>query len=252
MSQDVLSIKPIAPEPSESPESYKPTKLPPISVAEQMLLEQKQRNGANWFLWIAALSLVNSVLTLGQVRFSFAIGSGLTLLIDNIALYLIQDTPDISPIIFQGIAFTLDVAIIGSFAIFALLARRRYVWAFIVGMLFYLVDVAIIFFLELWIGVAFHLFALFGLWGGLQATRTFNQLARENRLATQEASADDPFAVPGSPHGSGLELPATTRPAPTMNTRFWIPAIGVAVGVVVLTALCGQVWGWLQSMGIGL
>lgn len=135
MSQDVISVQPIAPTPPE------PSALPPISVAEQMMLEQKQRNGANWFLLIAALSLVNSVLVLANSSIVFAVGLGITHLIDVLALLMIEEIQPDSPFIFQLIIFVVDLAIIGSFAIFGLLARQRQVWAFIVGMVLYALDI---------------------------------------------------------------------------------------------------------------
>lgn len=178
MPQDVLSIKPLVSEPPEAP------KLPRISISEQFALEQKQRSGANWFLGIAGLSLLNSIFTLSGSTFGFLIGLGITQFIDIVALLIIQDYQPESPIIIQIIALFLDSAIIGFFALFGLLARRGHLWAFIVGIILYLLDTFFTLFLEMWIGVAFHAFALFSLWNGLQASRALNQYKKQGRLNT--------------------------------------------------------------------
>lgn len=235
MSQDVISVQPIAPTPPE------PSALPPISVAEQMMLEQKQRNGANWFLLIAALSLVNSVLVLANSSIVFAVGLGITHLIDVLALLMIEEIQPDSPFIFQLIIFVVDLAIIGSFAIFGLLARQRQVWAFIVGMVLYALDIFMALVLEMWISVIFHGFALFGLWGGMQATRTLNRLGKENRLTSQEAMV----AAGINPNQSIKQ--AQSDALQKRIKGFWIPFIGICVAVVVFFIIVGQVLGWMQA-----
>lgn len=176
MSQDVLSVKPLVPETTETP------RLAPIPAMEQIALEQKRSNGANWFLWIAGLSLINSLFLLSGSSFGFLVGLSITQLIDIIALEIIREYQPESPTIIQGIAFFMDLAIIGMIALFGLLARRGHSWAFIVGMVLYVLDTFLTFYLELWISVAFHAFALFGLWGGYQATRLYNQYKKDGRL----------------------------------------------------------------------
>src|SRR5438477_10996020 len=44
------------------------------------------RSGANWFYWIAALSLLNSIIFFTGSNFSFFVGLGLTPLIDALLL----------------------------------------------------------------------------------------------------------------------------------------------------------------------
>jgi hypothetical protein len=176
MPQDVLSVKPIAVESSVAPQ------LAPIPVMEQMALEQKQSSGANWFLWIAALSLINSVLILASSSISFPVGLGITQVVDGIALLVIDEYQPASPFIIQVLAFVVDMAIIGVFALFGLFARQKHGWAFIIGMILYLLDSVLVLFFEMWIGVAFHAFALFGLFNGFQATRLYNQYKKAGRL----------------------------------------------------------------------
>ena len=53
-----------------------------LQLQKNLALERQITNGANWFFWIAGLSLINSVLHLAGVSISFLIGLGLTELID--------------------------------------------------------------------------------------------------------------------------------------------------------------------------
>jgi hypothetical protein len=176
MSQDVLSVKPLIPESNEAP------RLAPIPFMEQMALEQKRSSGANWFLWIAGLSLINSLFFLSGSSFGFVVGLSITQIVDYMAIQMIQDYQPQSPMILQGIAFFIDLAIIGMIALFGLLARRGHGWAFIVGMVLYLLDTLLTFYLEMWLSAAFHAFALFGLWGGYQANRLYTQYKKAGRL----------------------------------------------------------------------
>ena len=57
------------------------------------LLEKNLRNGANWFFWIAALSVVNSVILLLEGDRSFVIGLGVTQVINVAALTFAQQAP---------------------------------------------------------------------------------------------------------------------------------------------------------------
>ena len=60
-------------------------------VSERALIEQKVRwehalkGAAAWFLWVAGLSLINSVLHLSGLRFQFIFGLGIAQLVDALA-----------------------------------------------------------------------------------------------------------------------------------------------------------------------
>src|SRR4051794_40879026 len=85
--------------------------VPDPAVAERLALEskiqslvQQGRNGANWFYWIAGLSLVNSVILLTGGNTFFFIGLGVTMMADAIATVVGQRSPDIGPLV-KGVAF---------------------------------------------------------------------------------------------------------------------------------------------------
>jgi hypothetical protein len=145
----------------------------PVADAEasRQKLEASGRNGANWFFWIAGLSLINSVIiaTGGDINFIF--GLGITLLFDGVA----QESGAGAG---GALAAILVNSVIASvFVVFGLLARRQKNWAFVIGMLLYALDGAIFLLAGLWLNVAAHAFALYFIWGGLAAYR---QLAQFN------------------------------------------------------------------------
>lgn len=106
-------------------------------------------SGAQWFWWIAGLSLVNSVLIHSGSNTSFVIGLGFTLVADG----LFQTV--------KPIAFAVDALALGFFFGLGWFARKGQVWAFITGIVFYVLDAGIYLYFEDWMPLAFHAFALF-------------------------------------------------------------------------------------------
>lgn len=152
------------------------------AAAERRHLEQaiaplfdKGRRGANWFFWIAGLSLVNSVIIHGGGQTFFAIGLGTTLLIDGIASFIANQSPDAATIV-KAIAIGLDIAVALFVAAFGLLARKRYTVIFAIGMALYLLD-GLIFVLAMdLIGIGVHIFGIICMWQGFRAFRELNAL----------------------------------------------------------------------------
>ena len=105
----------------------------PPATADSALVAQ-QRSGAQWFFWIAALSLVNSVIAIAGQEWRFIIGLGFLGWVGHRA------------------------------------ANGRK-WAFVLGMIVYGIDGAIFLVIQDWVGVGFHAFALFMIFRGYQATR---------------------------------------------------------------------------------
>ena len=150
---------------------------------ERRKLEGQVKSGANWFYWIAALSLINSILFLTESEWSFLIGLGITQIIDALATTYQFDMGDWV----KYAAFVLDVIIAGIFASFGLLASRRHAWAFIVGGILYILDGLIFLALPLWfelppelLNIGFHLFALFFMFTGLRANMKLSKLEQEH------------------------------------------------------------------------
>ncbi|NOY97866.1 MAG: hypothetical protein GXP40_01515 [Chloroflexi bacterium] len=149
-------------------------------------LKRQAKSGANNFYWIAALSVVNSLIALFGGGVSFVIGLGLTQVIDGFAFLLAQDLPD-ATVLIKGIGLALSIGISALFALFGYLSGKGQRWAFIAGMVLYAGDALLLLFFQDWWGVGFHLFLLFGLFGGLQALRKLQSML-------PQVSADIPFS----------------------------------------------------------
>ena len=94
------------------------------AVEEQVKIEQQAKSGADWFFWIAGLSLINSLILLAGSQWSFIIGLGITQFIDAIALIIAEEIG----IIGKAIGFFLDMIAAGIFVLFGVFARKRHTW----------------------------------------------------------------------------------------------------------------------------
>ena len=126
-------------------------------------LEQQLKSGAGWFYWIAALSLVNSIMALTGSKWGFALGLGVTQIIDAIA----SGAGGAG----QTIAFIIDLLAAGLLVLFGVFANKRHGWAFIVGLVLVGLDTVVTGLLQMWMSLAFHAFALFCIFKGYQACR---------------------------------------------------------------------------------
>jgi hypothetical protein len=134
---------------------------------EILILKSKIESGANWFLWIAGLSLVNSLLILANIEWGFFFGLGITQLIDAIALEVGGDADYIARIV----AFAFDVIAASVFALFGFLSKKGRCWAFVVGMVLYVLDAMLFLVVKDFFGLAFHGFALYCIISGYKASR---------------------------------------------------------------------------------
>lgn len=137
--------------------------------------EERTRSGAHWFYWVAALSLVTSIVALMGGRWAFFASLGITRIIDEVAV------DGLAPRIGEGVkivAFILDLLAAGIFALLGYFATKRQTWAFIVGMALYVIDaflfIAVVllfgtFSLQAFIVVAFHGYVLWHLFNGYKA-----------------------------------------------------------------------------------
>src|SRR5512140_3421023 len=93
--------------------SDSPAPDPQALAAEQRVRLQNQfRSGANWFIWIAALSLINSVSALVGSTWGFVIGLGLTRVIDMTAQAMNASVAG------KTVAFGFDLVVAAVFVLF--------------------------------------------------------------------------------------------------------------------------------------
>ncbi len=126
-----------------------PATLAPAVPGSDPALERRIRMSGRWFYWIAALSLINSFMSMSKQGIVFVVGLGVTQMVDGFASRLDSNGTTI------GLA--LNVVIAGVFAMFGLFAWKRQSWAFIVGMILYVLDASLFLMSSMWLGVAFHL-----------------------------------------------------------------------------------------------
>ncbi len=138
--------------------------------------------GANWFFWIAGLTLVNSVLMFTGSDRSFAIGLGITQIFDGVAHAATGDGDGSG---LKIVAFALDIVVIAIFVGFGLLGRGRHLWAFVVGMVLFGLDTLIYLMVFDVIGIAIHALAIFFLFQGFNALRELNTFLRNNPAAAE-------------------------------------------------------------------
>ena len=143
----------------------------PTAMLEQKLrAEQIVKNGAGWFLAIAGLSVLNSVLTISGAGFHFIFGLGVTEIVDEVG----RQTGATG----STLGMIVNLFIAGVFVLFWKFARTGAKWAFLVGMALYLIDGLILVPFKDLLGVAFHAYALFRIYQGLQGIPALENLRR--------------------------------------------------------------------------
>jgi len=179
------------PEPTAEPQAV--SAAPAAAVDEETALleakihalQEKGRKGANWFYWVAGLSLVNSMLIHFGANIVFVVGLGVCEIADSIAVFAAEKHPA-QGMIFHGIAIAFSVLASGIVLLFGWLANKRYLVPFALGMILYLLDGLILVFVQAWLDVAFHVYALICLGSGFLAYRELNQIERELRRRPQQ------------------------------------------------------------------
>jgi|SRR3954452_9503137 hypothetical protein len=146
-----------------------PAQQPSIqNVVEQRLrAEGIVKRGAGWFLTIALLSMVNSILNLSSARIHFIFGLGIAQVVDGIASRLGSNGAVLDLVINGFVA--------GIFVLFWKFARKGESWAFWLGMSLYAVDGVIVLLFQDYLGAAFHAYALYRIYSGLSGISTLRQ-----------------------------------------------------------------------------
>jgi hypothetical protein len=132
-------------------------------AVSRMVAAGRVRAGAQWFHWIAALSIVNSLIVIFGGKFHFVVGLGITSVVDAFARR-VGSAGSVLAIIINGFVAGVLV-VLGTFAV---KAQR---WAFLVGMALYLSDGLLVVSVKDYFAVAFHAYALFAIYRGYTVTR---------------------------------------------------------------------------------
>jgi hypothetical protein len=147
----------------EAPEKYS---LDPNAPNPEW--EARVKRGANWFYWIAGLSVINSVTFAAGANFHFLAGLGVTEVADAIVDVFVKQG---APSAFKALSIVFDLIAVIGFALCGYFASKFSRTAFIIGIGFYFLDGIIVLLLGDFFMVAFHAFALYSLIRGFLATR---------------------------------------------------------------------------------
>lgn len=139
----------------------------------------RMRSGANWFYWIAALSLINSIVLIAGGQWNFIVGLGFTQVIDGIMRGMSESNGFSA---FSVVALMLNVLIAAIFALFGYFAGRGSVLMFITGIFIYVLDALLYIFVGDYLAAGFHAFALFFIIRGMMAAVEFNSAMKDGQM----------------------------------------------------------------------
>lgn len=146
-------------------------------VEQKLRAEQIVKNGAGWFLAIAGLSILNSVLTMSGTSFHFIFGLGVTQVVDAVG----REAGTTG----SALSLIVNLFIAGLFLLFWNFARKGEKWAFLAGMALYAIDGLILIPFKDLLGAAFHAYALFRIYNGMQGLPILESLRQ--RMAPANA-----------------------------------------------------------------
>jgi hypothetical protein len=126
-------------------------------------------HGADWFFWIAILSLINSLIVFYYQTPNTPLALGITRWLDGTTSGFNASMTT------GGLITNLFVAAV--LAVFGLLSRRGSDIAFVVGIFLYIIDAMLVIGLRDFFGFGVHLIALFFLVKGLLASRHIRENA---------------------------------------------------------------------------
>jgi hypothetical protein len=137
-------------------------------VEQKLRAERVVRSGASWFIVVAVLSLINSVLSMSGAGIRFIFGLGIAEFVDALAHQAGQT------------GFALDLVIngfvAGIFVVFWNFARKGEQWAFMVGMALYVLDALVMLYFKDILAVAFHGYALYRMYTGMSGIPALRKL----------------------------------------------------------------------------
>lgn len=139
-----------------------------------MELSSAYRNGASWFFWLAALSMINSLLAAFGTNMHMLFGLGYTQITDAILGVAFEGE---SSGIGVAVSLATTAVVAGLFALIGFLSHKGILLAYIGGLVLYVIDTLVLLGLsavlslwsDLWLDLLFHAFVLFQLIAGLAA-----------------------------------------------------------------------------------
>jgi hypothetical protein len=142
---------------------------PNVEQRARVLLALK--GSASWFLMIAGLSLLNSILAMSETHIRFIFGLGVTQIVDALA-HQAGSPGYVLDLVINGI-------IAGVWLLFWNFARQGQRWAWYSGMALYAVDGILLLFFKDYLAIAFHAYALYRMSSGLKLLPILERLDQQ-------------------------------------------------------------------------
>ncbi len=153
--------------------SYTPSATSqPVAVEQRSRVLQALKGSASWFVMIAGLSVVNSILAMSGTSVRFIFGLGLSQIVDALA-HQAGSTGYVLDLIINGI-------IAGVFVLFWNFARKGEKWAWYLGMALYAVDGLLLLLFKDYLAIAFHAYALYRMSSGLKLLPILERLNQQS------------------------------------------------------------------------
>ena len=149
--------------------------------------EARMRGGANWFYWIAGLSVINSLIYMSGAEWSFLAGLGVTQIAEGLVDIAIDSG---APSALKVVALGFSLATVIAFGLFGYYSGKRYATVFLIGIILYALDGFLLLVLGVFPSAGFHAFALFFMIRGFLASRELN--AYEKGRAFQQPPPPPP------------------------------------------------------------
>ena len=137
---------------------------------DRAYLAERADSGANWFYWLAALSLGNSIWSFFSVGVQFVFGLGIAMLADALATQAGSG--------WRLVALGFAMFLSAGFAILGIFARRSPP-LFLAGIVVYGFDAVVLLVFQAWIHAAVHGYVLFRLIKGWLALGDLRALPAE-------------------------------------------------------------------------
>jgi hypothetical protein len=141
------------------------------NVEQRARILQALKGSASWFLMIAGLSLLNSILAMTGSHIRFIFGLGATQIVDTLA-HQAGSAGYVLDLVINGI-------IAGVLVLFWNFARQGQKWAWYLGMALYAVDAVLLLLFKDYLAIAFHAYALYRMSSGLKLLPILERLDQQ-------------------------------------------------------------------------
>lgn len=150
------------------------------------------KSGANWFYWIAGLSLINSAAFVAGANFHFLAGLGITEIADAVIAAAIEQG---SPPAIKAVSIIFDLIILIIFALIGYFANKLLTPVFIFGIIVYVFDALLVLLLGDILMAGFHAFALFFIIRGFLSARKLNAYKASKMVVSPQTLQPPPPPV---------------------------------------------------------